>query len=113
MRAKSGTVHLKRRKKILKKAKGFRGSRSKLVRIAASAILKAGQHAYVSRRQLKSQMRSLWIIRINAGARANGLSYSTLMHKLKKADAQINRKSLADLAYCEPEQFTNLIKGLD
>ena len=112
MRAKSGIVHLKRRKKVLKKAKGFRGSRSKLIRIATPAVLKAGQHAYSSRRQFKSQMRSLWIMRINAAARLNGLTYSVLIHKLNKANTLIDRKALADLAYHEPEQFALLVKKI-
>ena len=112
MRAINGKVHLKKRKKILKIAKGFRGSRSKLYRIANSAVLKAGQHAYVSRKQRKSQMRSLWILRINAAARLNGLTYSTFMHQLKESSIDINRKSLADLAYHNADDFVALVQTL-
>ena len=88
-------------KKILKLAKGYYGARSRVFRVAKQAVIKAGQYAYRDRRQRKRQFRALWIARINAGARVNGLSYSRLIAGLKKASIEIDRKVLADLAVNE------------
>ena len=112
MRAKSGKIHLNRRKKLLKQAKGFRGARHRLQKAAQQAVLKAGQHAFVSRRQKKRQMRSLWIVRINAAARANGTSYSRLMSSLSKAGVTLDRKSLAEIAYSDPAAFQSLVESV-
>ncbi len=110
MRAINGTVHRSRRDKVLKKAKGFRGARSRLYRTAQSAVMKAGQHAYNSRRQYKREMRALWIVRINAAARENGFSYSRLIHKLSQDGVTLDRRSLADLAMNNQEAFVALLK---
>lgn len=109
-RAVNGTVHKNRRKKILERAKGFRGGRSKLLRTAKSAVMKAGQWAYRDRRKKKSEFRKLWIIRINAAARENGMSYSQFIHALKKAGIDLNRKSLAELAFHEKEVFQAIVE---
>lgn len=109
MRAKSGTIHLKRRKRVLKKAKGFMGARHRLYRLAKSAVMKAGNHAFASRRQRKRQMRSLWIVRINAAVRSHGLSYSSFMNNLKKSGVELDRKALADLAVTDPAGFGALV----
>ena len=110
MRAKSGKIHRTRRAKVLKSAKGFRGSRSRLYRTAISAVMKAGQHAYNSRRQHKREIRSLWIMRINAAARENNISYSQLVYKLSKAGVTLDRRSLAELAMNEPSSFQDLVR---
>lgn len=95
-------------KKILKKAKGYYGARSRTFRSANQAVWKAGQYAYRDRRQKKRQIRSKWILRINAAARENGLSYSRLIAGLKKAGVEVDRKILADLAIFEVETFKHL-----
>ena len=97
-RVKRGVVAHARHKKILKLAKGYKGARSKVYRVAKQAVIKAGQYAYIGRKQRKRQFRSLWITKINAAARQNNMSYSQFMNQLKKADININRKMLADLA---------------
>ena len=104
----SGGNKIKRRKKILKLAKGYRGSKSTLYRVANQQVMKSGQYAYVGRRLKKRDFRKLWIARINAAARANGLSYSRMMDGLKKAGLDINRKMLADIAVSNPADFTAL-----
>ena len=104
-RVKRGTKRAQKRRKILKLAKGFYGNKSKNHRIAKQAVDKALATAYRDRRQRKRQMRALWIVRINAGARLHGLSYSRLMDGLNKAGVEVNRKMLADLAVHEPEAF--------
>lgn len=109
-RAVNGTIHKNRRKKILEKAKGFRGGRSKLLRTAKSAVMKAGQWAYRDRRKKKSEFRKLWIVRINAAVRENGMSYSQFMHGLKKAGIELNRKSLAELAFHDKEVFQAIVE---
>src|SRR5690554_3707924 len=96
-RVKRGVVARRRHKKILKQAKGYYGARSRVFRVAKQAVIKAGQYAYRDRRNRKRAFRALWIARINAGARANGLSYSRLIAGLKKANVEIDRKVLADL----------------
>ena len=107
-RVKRGVTAKARHKKILDKAKGYRGARSRVVRVAKQAVTKAGQYAYRDRRQRKRQFRALWIVRINAGARENGLSYSRFMAGLKKAQIAIDRKVLADLAIFDKGAFSQL-----
>lgn len=107
-RVKRGVTAKARHKKILDKAKGYRGARSRVLRVAKQAVTKAGQYAYRDRRQRKRQFRTLWIVRINAAARENGLSYSRLMAGLKKADIEIDRKVLADLAVFDKNAFSQL-----
>ena len=97
-RVKRGVQARRRHKKILKLAKGYYGARSRVYRVAAQAVTKAGQYAYRDRRVRKRQFRRLWIVRINAGARLHGLSYSRMINGLKKASVDIDRKVLADLA---------------
>ena len=109
-RVKRGNVARKRRKKILKLAKGFRGSHSKLFRTANQQVMKALRNAYRDRRKRKRDFRRLWITRINAAARMNGLSYSKLTHQLKKAEVGLNRKMLAQLAMVDPNAFTKVVE---
>ncbi|MCP5008668.1 MAG: 50S ribosomal protein L20, partial [Aestuariibacter sp.] len=97
-RVKRGVQAHARHKKVLKEAKGYQGARSRVYRVAKQAVIKAGQYAYRDRRQKKRQFRALWIARINAGARENGLSYSRMINGLKRAGVEIDRKVLADLA---------------
>ena len=108
MRIKRGVNAVKKRRKILKLAKGYWGNKSKNYRIAREAGMKSLNYAYVGRRLKKRDMRSLWIARINAGARMNGLSYSRLMHGLKVAGIDLNRKVLADLAVTDAKAFSEL-----
>ena len=109
-RVKRGVTARARHKKVLKKAKGYYGARSRVYRVAKQAVIKAGQYAYRDRRQRKRQFRQLWIVRINAGARMNGLSYSQFMNGLKKAQIDIDRKVLADLAMNEQAAFSQLVE---
>jgi large subunit ribosomal protein L20 len=109
-RAKGGFKTRRRRKKILERAKGYYGSKSRLYRVATEAVDKALQYAYRDRRAKKREFRSLWIIRINAAVRAFGLSYSQFMSRLKNANIALNRKALADLAYNDPSAFNQLIE---
>ena len=108
-RVKRGNVARKRRTKILKLAKGFRGSHSKLFRTANQQVMKALRNAYRDRRKKKRNFRRLWIARINAGARMHDISYSRLMGGLKKADIQINRKMLSQMAILDPAGFEAVI----
>ena len=112
-RVKRGVVAHSKHKKILKLAKGYRGARSKVFRVAKQAVIKAGQYAYRDRKQRKRQFRSLWIAKINAAARMNNLSYSQFMHKLKVAEININRKVLADLAVNNQKSFSDLLKTIN
>jgi large subunit ribosomal protein L20 len=107
-RVKGGNKRLTRRKKIIKMAKGFYGGRKNLFRTALEAVDRALEHAYVGRRLKKRDFRSLWITRVNAAARENGLSYSKLILGLKKAEVAINRKMMAELAISHPQDFTRL-----
>lgn len=107
-RVKRGNKRAQKRKKILKLAKGFYGTRSKAYRVAKEAVDHALVYAYRDRRQRKRQFRSLWIVRINAGAREHGLSYSRFMDGLKKAGCTLDRKVLADLAVRDPKGFGDL-----
>ena len=104
-RVKRGVTARARHKKVLKKAKGFYGARSRVFRVAKQAIIKAGQYAFRDRRQRKRQFRALWIIRVNAQARINGLSYSRFIAGLKLAEIEIDRKILADLAVHDKPAF--------
>lgn len=109
-RVKSNVASHRRKKKILKAAKGFRGSRSKLYRTAKDAVEWSWKHQYTGRKQRKRVFRSLWIQRINAGTRMFGLSYSSFIDGLKKADIEINRKHLADMAVNDPDSFKKLVE---
>jgi len=104
-RVKSGITARAKHKKVLGKAKGYYGARSKTFKIAKQAVIKAGQYAYRDRRQRKRQFRALWITRINAAARMHGLSYSRLMNGLSRAAIDVDRKVLADIAVHDPEGF--------
>jgi len=107
-RAKRGNKRLERRKKILKLAKGYRGTKSKLYRSAKESVERGLNFAYTGRKLKKRDFRSLWIVRIGAAARLNGLNYSQFMHGLKLAGIELDRKILADLAANEPAAFTEL-----
>ena len=109
-RVKRGVTAHRRHKKILKQAKGYYGARSRVFRVAKQAVTKAGQYAYRDRRQRKRQFRQLWIARINAAARQNGLSYSRFINGLKKASVEIDRKILADIAVFDKATFTALVE---
>jgi len=100
----------RRRKKVLKQAKGYRGAKSKLLRTAKESVDRALQYAYRDRRQKKREFRKLWITRINAAVRLNGMSYSTFMHGLKRNQVAIDRKVLADLAVSDPDAIKNLVE---
>ena len=108
MRIKRGVNAVKKRRKILKAAKGYWGAKSKLYRIAREAVMKSQNYAYVGRKNMKRPCRQLWIARINAGARMNGLSYSRFMSGLKKQGINLNRKVLADLAVNDSAAFAAL-----
>src|SRR5882762_8612340 len=108
-RAKRGNKRLERRKKILKLAKGYRGTKSKLYRSAKESVERGLNFAYTGRKLKKRDFRSLWIVRIGAAARLNGLNYSQFMHGLKLAGIELDRKVLADLAVHQPESFTEVV----
>lgn len=108
-RIKRGNVAIKRRKKILKRAKGFRGAHSRLFRIANEQVMKALRYSYIGRKRKKRDFRSLWITRINAAARINGTNYSKVINLLKESKIGINRKMLAQLAVIDPNSFKILI----
>ena len=108
MRIKRAVNAVKKRRKILKLAKGYFGGRSKRYRVARQAVMKAQMYAYIGRKNKKRDFRSLWIARINAAARINGLSYSKLMFGLKNAGVTLNRKMLADIAVSDAAAFTAL-----
>ena len=108
MRIKRGVNGVKKRRKILKLAKGYFGSKSKLYRVARQAVMKSLSYAYVGRKAKKRDFRKLWIARINAAARMNGLSYSKFMNGLKQADITLNRKILADMAVNDAQGFAAL-----
>lgn len=107
-RVKRGVTAHARHKKVLKKAKGYYGARSRVYRVAKQAVTKAAQYAYRDRRQRKRQFRSLWIVRINAAAHENGLSYSRFINGLKRASIEVDRKVLADLAVHDKAAFAAL-----
>ncbi len=107
-RIKGGANAKKKHNRVLKLAKGYRGARSKQYRVAKQSVMRALTSAFAGRKQKKRDMRSLWITRINAAARINGLSYSNMMHGLKLAGVDINRKMLAEMAVNDPEGFKTL-----
>ncbi len=109
-RVKRGVTARARHKKVLKKAKGYYGARSRVYRVAKQAVIRAGQYAYRDRRQRKRQFRALWIARINAGARECGLSYSRFINGLLKAGIELDRKVLADLAVHDQLAFAALVE---
>lgn len=107
-RIKGGINARKKHNRVLKLAKGYRGARSKQYRVAKQSVMRALNSSFAGRKQRKREMRSLWIVRINAAARINGLSYSKLMHGLKLANIEINRKMLSDMAINDADGFKNL-----
>ncbi len=112
MRVKGGTTRKQKHKKILKSTKGYRMTKSKLYKVAHEAHLHAGQYAYNDRQKKTSQMRNLWIKRINAAAQNNGLKYSEFMNKLKKSGITLNKKVLADLCLNHPKTFEAIVKEI-
>lgn len=109
MRIKRAVNAVKKRRSILKSAKGYRGAKSKLYRTAREQVMKSGQYAYIGRKQKKRDFRALWITRINAACRLNGISYSKFISGLKSKNIELNRKVLADMAVREPEAFAALV----
>jgi len=109
-RVKRGVTARARHKKVLEQAKGYRGRRGNVFRVANEAVMKAGQYAYRDRRQRKRQFRALWIVRINAAARELGMTYSVFMNGLKKAAIDIDRKVLADLAVFDKAAFAKIVE---
>ena len=107
-RVKTARITRKKHKKVLKQAKGYYGAKSYRFRMAKQAVMKSGMYAYVGRKDKKSDFRKLWIARINAAARMNGLTYSTLIAGLKKANVTINRKMLAEVAVSDMEAFAKI-----
>ena len=112
MRVKGGTVRKRRHNKILAFTKGYRMSKSKLYKVAHEAYMHAGQYSYNDRRKRAGQIRELWIQRINAACKNNGIQYNTFINGLKKKDIELNRKVLADMAVNDPEVFTFIVKSL-
>lgn len=110
MRIKRSVNALKKRRAILKQAKGYRGSKSKLYRVARQAVMKSGQYAYIGRKLKKRNFRFLWITRINAACRLNDISYSQFMHGLKVSGMNLNRKILADMAVNDVQGFASLVE---
>lgn len=110
MRVSTGTVRHRRHKKIRKMAKGYRGMRNSTFKMANQAVMKAGQHAYRDRRKKKRVFRALWITRLNAAVRAQGVSYSRLIAGLTKKNIELNRKTLSELAIHEPKVFEKVVK---
>ncbi len=111
MRIKRAVNAVKKRRKIMKEAKGYYGGKHRLYRIAKQQLLKSGYYAYVGRKQKKRDFRKLWIARINAAARINGMSYSKLMHGLKLAGIDLNRKVLSEIAISDPQAFASLCEA--
>ena len=109
-RIKGAMMTRKRRKKVLKAAKGYYGSKHILFKTAKQAVMKSGQYAYIGRKQKKRDFRRLWITRISAGCKANGMNYSTFMNGLKKAGITLNRKMLSEIAIADAEAFTALVE---
>lgn len=109
-RIKGGMNAKKKHKRVLKLAKGYRGARSKQYRVAKQSVMRALEESYKGRKQRKRQFRQLWIARINAAARMNGLSYSKFMYGLKLAEVNVNRKMLSEMAISDPEGFTALVE---
>ena len=111
VRVKRGNVARKRRKKILSLASGYRGAHSVLFRVANQQVMKALRYSYIGRKQKKRIFRRIWISRINAASRVNGLSYSQLIHKLKKSNIDINRKMLSQIAVLDSSTFKSLVES--
>ena len=109
-RVKGALATRKRRKKILKLAKGYWGAKSKHFKMAKEAVMKSGNYAYIGRKQKKRDFRRLWITRISSGCKANGVNYSSFMNGLKKAGITLNRKMLSEIAIADPEGFTALVE---
>ena len=109
-RIKGAMMTKKRRNKILKQAKGYWGSKSKHFKMAKQAVMKSGNYAYIGRKQKKRDFRRLWITRISAAAKINGMNYSTFMNGLKKAGVALNRKMLSEIAIADPQAFTALVE---
>ncbi len=109
-RVKGALATRKRRKKVLKLAKGYWGAKSKHFKMAKEAVMKSGNYAYIGRKQKKRDFRRLWITRISAGCKANGTNYSTFINGLKKAGITLNRKMLSEIAISDPEAFTALVE---
>ena len=111
-RVKTAKITRKKHKKVLKMAKGYYGAKSVRFRMAKQAVMKSGQYAYVGRKLKKRDFRRLWIARINAAARANGINYSTLINGMKKANININRKMLAEMAVNDPKAFSEVVAAI-
>ena len=109
-RIKGATMTRKRRNKVLRLAKGYYGSKSKLFKTAKQAVMKSGNYAYIGRKQKKRDFRRLWIARISAACKMNGINYSTFINGLKKANIDLNRKMLSEIAISDPEAFTALVE---
>lgn len=109
-RVKGAVMTRKRRKKVLKLAKGYFGGKSRLFRTAKQAVMKSGRYAYIGRKQKKRNFRQLWITRISAACRMNNMNYSTFMDGLKKAGVELNRKMLSEIAIADPAAFTSLVE---
>ena len=109
-RVKGGIMSHKRRKKVLKLAKGYYGARHRLFRTAKQAVMKSGRYAFIGRKQKKRDFRRLWITRISAACKANGTNYSTFMNGLKKAGIDLNRKMLSEIAISDPASFASLVE---
>lgn len=112
MRVKGGTVRRRKHNKILSKTKGYRMTRSRLYRVAHESYMHAGQYSFNDRKKRLGQMRRLWISRISAAANQNGLKYSELMKKLKDSKSELNKKTLAEIAFKYPESFSSIVKSL-
>ena len=110
VRIKRGNVARKRRKKILQLAKGYRGAHSRLFRVANQQVMKALRYSYIGRKQKKRMFRKIWITRINAASRVNGVTYSKLIHNFKKSNIELNRKMLAQIAVLDNSTFNELVK---
>ena len=111
-RVKTAKITRKKHKKVLKMAKGYYGAKSVRFRMAKQAVMKSGQYAFVGRKLKKRDFRRLWIARINAAARANGINYSTLINGMKKANININRKMLAEMAVNDPKAFSEVVAAI-
>ncbi|MFQ9952335.1 MAG: 50S ribosomal protein L20 [Clostridium sp.] len=109
-RVKGALMTRKRRKKVLKLAKGYYGAKSKHFKMAKQAVMKSGNYAYIGRKHRKRDFRRLWITRISAACRANGVNYSSFMNGLKKANIELNRKMLSEIAISDPAAFTSLVE---
>lgn len=109
-RATNAPASRRRRRRVLERAKGFRGARSRLFRMATEAVDRANSHAYIHRKQKKRNYRSMWVVRINAACRANDITYSRFIEALSKSEIELNRKMLSEIAIHDPEGFTALVE---